>query len=456
MPNSLNHRLARVLQYLKVMRTNASFLSFSSCSRAIAMVGVGSMLLVSIGCDAQVEPGPADTIATQPRLLCGGGGLLGGGDPIGDVPGLASFLDASSVVDGVAGSIADDVRAQLEGLAQSIGMQTSSDMSLTSLAAAVQSGLLGSVAGQVEGLDFIQGLTQCSVNTDVVTELAESCDLGFDAVTEVIECLGTCVGLAGIPLACEGDAVLQCQTEAFGVTCDGACMGSCALPVVAEACGGTCTGACDGICTELSPEGDCIGSCDGPCTGTCESIAPGDSCAGDCTGECVKVPGAPGCDESETPMCEPGASGAIGCDGLCLGTLAIPGLSDECLAPVQALANSLLACEPPLSDAHVNASADVEDEEKAALEVWADDVAASMGAMTASQAQAQSLLGSTGGLLGVVEELLSTVLSLLGGLDATCVLGQLNDATATLEDAQSTLEEVIAAVEIIEGLSIPQ
>lgn len=403
-------------------------------------------IVAAAGCSAPGEPSLTSDGTNPADLQCGG---------TEQVPGVTSFLAATSAVQSVAGSIQSDVRAQLESLAQELGLETSSSSSLSELAAQVEAAMIGAFGGHVEGLSLVHEPTSCLLDTDVAGTAAAECDPAIDPATALVECLGACVGLPGASLVCEGDAVLYCEAPLPGIDCSTDCVGMCATELVGEACVGTCIGTCEGICTSPALDGSCNGSCIGLCSGSCGLVSDGGACDGACLGECITAPGSPACDDAATPSCEPGASGTVECSDLCEGIVAVPGVIEECIAPVGALANAATSCVPPPSQVQLTFTGQTDDDTKADLQLLADDVAVGMSAMLAQQAQAQTLLDSAlspvSGLLAVVEELIGSVTALLGEPDASCVVEELQGATDVLQTAQGNLEDAVQAVGILDG-----
>ena len=197
----------------------------------------------------------------------------------------------------------------------------------------------------------------------------------------------------------------------------------------------------------MESDGSCSGACLGRCDGLCGLVSLGGACEGTCLGGCVTAPESPDC-AGAMPMCVPGLAGVVECGELCRGSVSVPGLVDACSAPVAALANAATECMPPFSQPRAVFEVDVDEADAAALQLWADDVAASMSTLLAAQALASSLLGSAlspaTGLLPAVDGLKSAAAST--AKDDPCVLEQLEGAAAVLRELPAELEDVVQAV----------
>jgi hypothetical protein len=405
------------------------------------------MVVASQGCDVHVEPGGftvSDFDLDSMDDEC---------PAVGEVPGVYTFLSATAAVQGAADSVLADVREELEALAQGLGLETSSSRTLGELAAQVKVAMLGSLEGKAQTLEIVHEAAFCVLDTDMASAAAAGCDPVAD-VDALVECVGTCVGTAGATFECAGDAVLQCEVDTPALVCGTDCIGTCASEIADEACAGSCIGTCDGTCTFVELDGSCSGTCLGRCKGMCELVSPGGACDGTCLGDCVTAAESPDCEDTAVPTCVPGLTGVVECSELCRGSVSVPGLVDGCTAPVAALANAATECVPPFSQAHAAFSADVDESEAAALQVWADDVAASMSTMLAAQALAKSLLDSAlspqTGLLPAIDGLTSAAVSTMK--DSTCVVEELDGAAAVLRELPAGLEDVVRAVDILDGV----
>jgi len=399
-----------------------------------------SMMFASQGCNVLVAPGgfTASEFDLDPECPA-----------TGDVVGADTFLAATTAVHDAARSLQSDARDELEALAQGLGLETSSSSTLSELATRVEAAMLGSLGGKAPNLEIVHEAVFCVLDTDVASTAAAGCD---PAAEPLVDCLGTCVGAAGATLECDGDAVLHCEVDAPQGTCDTECLGTCASEILDDVCVGACIGTCDGICTAVEPDGSCSGACLGLCEGMCGLVSPGGACEGTCLGDCVIASTIPDCEDTAVPMCVPGPTGVVECSERCRGLVSVPGLVDACTASVAALANAATECVPPSSQAHATFAIDVDESEAAALQVWADDVAARMSNLLAAQALASSLLDSAlspeTGLLPVVDGLASAAASTAE--DAPCVAEQLDAAAAVLRELPAELEDVVRAVSILD------
>jgi hypothetical protein len=418
------------------------------CTRTILLLTTAtSSMVVAQGCDVPVEPGgftvsdfdlegPLDTACPA----------------TGDVPGVDTFLIATAAVQDAAGSVREDVRAELEALAQGLGLETSSSSTSSELAAQVKAAMLVALEGKAQGLEIVHEAALCVLDTDMALAAAVGCD----PVAEVdapVDCLGTCAGTVGATFECSGDAALHCEAASPEVACGTDCIGTCASEIVDEACAGSCIGTCDGICTAVEPDGSCSGTCLGLCEGICGLVSPGGACDGTCLGDCVTASESPDCEDTAVPTCVPGLTGVVECEELCRGSVSVPGLVDACTAPVAALANAAMECMPPFSQARAAFLTDVGEAEAAELQVWADDMAARLSTMLAAQARAKSLLDSAlspdTGLASAVDGLTSAAVST--AKDAPCVVERLDGAAAVLGELPAGLEDVVQAVDTLDG-----
>lgn len=404
-----------------------------------------AMVLASPGCDVIVAPG-GPTIGEFDLE----GPMVPQCPATGDVVGVDTFLAATAAVHDAARSVQSDARAELEALAEGLGLAPSASSTLRELAAQVNAAMLGSLEGKALRLEIVHEAVSCVLDTDMASAAAAGCDPAADVGARV-ECQGTCVGTAGARLECDGDAVLNCEVDTSHGTCGTDCIGTCAHEVLDEACAGACLGLCEGTCTAPEADGSCSGACVGQCWGMCGLVSSGGACAGTCVGDCVSAPQSPGCEEAAVPMCVPGLTGVVECGGRCRGAVAVPGLVDACTASVAALANATLECVPPFSQAHAAFAADLNEPDAAALQMWADDVAASMSTLLAAQAFASALLETAlspeVGLSSAVEGLTSAAAS----TNDPCVAEQLEGAAAMLRDLPAGLEDVVEAVGTLEA-----
>ena len=174
-----------------------------------------------------------------------------------------------------------------------------------------------------------------------------------------VDCTGKCEATAMVPeVSCSGTCSAQCTggcTAAANATidCEGKCDGACTVDGTAASgsgvqADGTCKGKCDGTCTATGGVmAKCDGTCSGTCKGTCEATSG--SAKFECNGSCTATAGTP-------PRCEGSAKLDCKVDADCEGS---------CSASVKAKAE----CTPPKVAVVLSASADLDVDAKAQLNV---------------------------------------------------------------------------------------
>ena len=413
------------------------FLPFLAC-------GLISGLAISApGCDGGDVLGD---IAEQCGLTCDGS-LLEGNASISGVASVDAFFGAVIDVSTAANNISGTLRAELDAIALSVGLEAGAGGA--EIAAAIEGRFAAALDG---GIKVEYQAPKCEASVDVSVAAAAECDVDVDPGSLEVQCEGGCEVEGGVMASCEADATLVCTGTAPNFACEGSCTGDCELEVGAS-CEGTCRGTCDGTCSVVDAQGNCAGECMGMCQGTCELNAGG-SCSGSCTGSCEYTPGEAGCEADASAKCEASADASVTCDAKCEGEATPPMVSAECEATVEAKANASLECTPPSMEVVWQWSAEFEGnpEAQAEFKAWMKGLEGHLSVMLAARTKADilfesiALLGDAGvaaidGAIDVIAE---------GNFAAsfkvtTCALPELENVAGVLNSAGGELSGNVEA-----------
>ena len=323
--------------------------------------------------------GPLSGLAEQCGLVCPVEGVAEGNASISGVASVDAFFGAVLSVRDASANLKGSVRAEIDGMAASLEIDTSA-MGLDEAAAAVQAGIQAKLDLSVDG-----GLTikfqppKCEASIDVALQAAAECDVEVTPGSVTASCEGSCEIDASAMAECSGDATLKCQGTAPALSCEGTCSGTCQLEVAA-ACEGACNGECSGSCSACvggNCETDamtgaitnCAGSCDAMCGGSCE-LSAGGSCSGSCEGSCEYTPPSGSCEGGATVKCEASADASVECSGKCEGSVEPPEVSAECKATVDAKAKAEISCTPPSLDVEFQFAATLDAQGQAEFKAW--------------------------------------------------------------------------------------
>lgn len=396
---------------------------------------------------AACEDSPLGDLAEQCGLTCNAKGVLEGNATISGIPNIDAFFGAVVDLRAAAATINGSIRAELDGLALSLGLEEGA--AAADIKAALEAKLTASVSG---GLTVKYQEPKCAASLEVTASAAASCDAEVDPGSVEVKCEGSCTIDASAQASCTGESKLTCKGTAPNLDCSGTCTGSCELQAAA-ACEGTCRGQCQGTCDVEGANGDCAGKCDGQCQGTCELNAGG-SCTGKCTGSCEYTPPSGSCEATAEARCEASANADIKCKGGCEGNVRPPQVKAECEASVEAKANASIECTPPALDVTWQWSAELQGDVNAQAEfkAWVTGFKARYAGMLAATAKADILVQASGNLVTAAEGAVKGAfegISASGDLKATigagCALTELPKAADALRTAGTELQGSLSA-----------
>jgi len=420
----------------------------------IAALGlvIGTGVSALQGCDPGAAPGlPGCDVACAAKGVADGNAAISG---IAEVDAFfGAVFDVSAAAEGIRGAL----RAELDSIALSVGLEPRA--AGVEIAAAVEAKLAIAVDG---GLTIHYQAPRCAASVAIAIAAAASCDGSVAPGQASAECAGSCEVAGGVMASCDANAELSCTGTAPGFQCEGTCEGSCELEIAA-ACEGTCRGTCTGTCSVVDAQGSCAGACMGSCAGTCELTAGG-GCSGTCTGACTYKRGPAGCEADASAKCEAMADGSVKCAGRCEGQVQPPAVKAECEASVEAKANASIECTPPTLDITWQWSSQLEGDAVAQAEfkAWLQRFKTNISVMLAAKAKADILLGSLDGLGSSGVAAISSATSLVASGDVigsfkltNCAIPQLGDAIELLAEASAGLSvEAATALELFVAIGL--
>ena len=420
---------------------------------------ISGLAIAAPGCDGD---GPLGDIAEQCGLVCPDAGLLEGNASISGIVSVDAFFGAVVDVRAAALDVSGTVRAELEGMAASLGIEGYAELSLSDLTAAVTAELDAKFAATLEGgitIDFEPA--KCEANVELAVEAAAECDVDVGMIEA--SCMGSCEVSAEVAAECEASGTLECSGQAPNFECMGSCSGSCQLEVAAG-CEGTCQGTCEGSCSSCTGGNcntdmngnvtNCNGTCDAMCQGTCELSAGGD-CSGRCEGECTYTPPSGGCEANATAKCDVSAMADVECQGKCEGSVEPPMVSAECEASVSAKAEASIECTPPSLQVKFQFAAGLDADAQAEFRIWLEGFKGRFAGMLAASAKlervgvaAQGLITASGGAVGdaFAEISASGNLDLKASVGIVCGITELENVGTALGEATSAITGSVSAV----------
>lgn len=428
---------------------------------------------VTAACDG--EDGPLGNLPEECGLVCSSEGILEGNASISGQASIDAFFSSVIAVRDASINASASMKAELQGMAASIGVTGTADMSIDELAAAIEANLSAHVSGYIEGgLVVNYAPAKCEANLDVAVEATAECDVTVDPGMVSASCEGSCEISAEAQAECSASGTLKCEGQAPSFECEGSCTGSCQLEVAAS-CSGTCNGSCQGTCTACAGGGcnedggavtNCAGSCEGTCQGECKLEAGGE-CGGKCEGSCEYTPASGSCEANATAKCEASAEANIECEGSCEGEVKPPEASAECKAAVEAQASASIECTPPSLDVEFQFKAGLEGDVKAEFKAWLEGFKARFSAMVALNAKlvgpsaeadgglqvAISGLGAaaSGAVTDAVKLAAEGDVSLKEGVGLGCALDELKNVGSALGDASAQLKASASAFVKVSG-----
>jgi hypothetical protein len=423
--------------------------------------GLISGLAVSApGCG---EGGLVEQLIEECGLVCPEEGIAEGNASISGIVSVDAFFSAVLDVRDAAFVVSGTVRAELEGMAASLGIEGYADMDFDALSAAVVGELQAKFETTLDGgLKINFEPAKCQASVEVAVEAAAECDVEVDPGSIEAKCMGSCEVSADVAADCQAMGTLECTGQAPGFACDGSCSGDCQLEVAA-ACEGTCSGRCEGTCSAcaggacetdgMGVTTNCAGSCSTNCEGTCK-LEAGGSCSGRCEGSCTYNPGNASCEANATASCDVSAMADASCQGKCEGSVEPPEVSAECQASVEAKAQASVECTPPSLSVEFQFAAGLSVDEQAAFKIWLEGFKGRFAAMLAASAKLEIVGEAAAGLLtaagGAVNDVFADLeanggLSLKAGIGIGCALDQLGAVGTALAEAQGEITGSVSA-----------
>jgi hypothetical protein len=427
-----------------------------STDRIISITGLGLLTGISFsalqGCDPDGGTGiPGCDIS------CPAEGVAEGNAAISGIAEVDAFFGAVIDVSVAANNISSSLRAELDAIALSVGLQPGATGAEIRAAVETQ---INTYVDPASGLQIKFEEPRCEASVEVAVAAAAECDASVDPGSATVECSGGCEVEGGVMASCDANAELTCTGTAPNFQCEGSCEGSCEL-TVAAGCEGTCRGTCTGNCSVVDSQGNCAGACEGDCQGTCE-LAAGGSCEGSCTGSCTYKPGAVGCQADASAKCEAMAGATVQCDGRCEGEVTPPSVKAECEASVEAKANASVECRPPSLEVTWQWADGVDATGQAEFKAWLQGFKGHIGVMLAAKAKADILieslenLGSSG--VAAIESATSIVAEgdIVGTFKLTsCAIPQLAAAADEVTGASTALSaEASASLEVFGAIGL--
>ncbi len=413
---------------------------------------VGLVLPVATqGCD-KLADSPIGDLAAQCGLVCPADGLLAGKANISGIVSIDSFFGAVVDFGGAAATVNGAIRAQLVGMAASVGLEPGA--ASADIAAAVKAKLAANVSG---GIKIVAQEPKCQASLEVTASAAASCDATVKPGSVEVKCGGSCTIDASVQADCAANGSLTCKGTAPSLKCEGKCSGSCSLDVAAK-CEGSCSGVCDGTCSVKDVNGNCKGKCEGNCKGTCE-LSAGGSCSGKCEGSCEYTPPSGKCEATAEAHCTAKAGASVKCKGGCEGKVEPPQVSAECKATVDAKASASVECTPPSIDIQFQYAAAIEGnvDAKAEFNAWINGFKAQFAGMLAATAKANILLeaganivaNASGAVKGAAEVAVDG--DLKAKIGAGCALAAIGDVGTVVKGSVDGLNGSLTAFADIGG-----
>ncbi|MEJ7734404.1 MAG: hypothetical protein WKG00_35055 [Polyangiaceae bacterium] len=415
----------------------------------VALMGLG-LAMPFTGCG---EDGLVGDLAEQCGLVCAAEGVVEGNASISGIPKIDAFFGAVIDFSGAANGVNANIRAQLDAMAASLGLQAGATGA--EIKAALEAKITANVDG---GLSIGFKEPACQASVEVTAKAAAECDVDVDPGSVEVKCEGTCTIDASAQASCTGEATLKCKGQAPNLACEGTCSGDCSLEVAAT-CEGVCRGTCSAGCTVMDAAGNCKGSCTGTCQGTCE-LKAGGSCSGKCEGSCEYTPPSGTCDATAEARCEGAAKADVKCKGGCEGKATPPSVSADCKATVEAKAEASIECTPPELDIKFQFKAGLDATAQGQFLGFLGTFRGQFSAMIAAAAKADVLVDSGANLVAAGEGAVKATVDQLSGeadlkasIGAACALGELGavgtvigEATTGLQGSLSAFAEITSVV----------
>lgn len=421
--------------------------------RILSIAGLGLLSGISVSALQGCDPG---TGIPGCDISCPAEGIIEGNAAISGIAEVDAFFGAVVDVSAAANGISGALRAELDKIALSVGLEAGA--SGADIQAAVQAKIDAAVDPGSLKINFQE--PRCEASVDVAVAAAAECDASVDPGSASVECSGSCEVEGGVMASCDANAQLTCTGTAPNLACEGSCEGTCEL-TVAAGCEGTCRGTCMGECSVLDSQGNCAGSCEGDCQGTCE-LSAGGSCAGSCTGSCTYQPAEGGCEANASAKCEASADASVQCEGRCEGSVEPPEVKAECEASVEAKANASIQCTPPSLDVTWQWAGALAIEDQAAFKAWIQGFKGNISVMLAAKAKADILIESLENLgtagVAAIEGAGSIVAEgdIVGSFKlVNCAIPQLEDAADVVLGASESLAvQADASVQVFGAIGL--
>ncbi len=210
----------------------------------VSIAGIGLLCGIAVTSVQGCDDGPLGDLAEQCGLVCPGEGegLVAGNFAISGIASIDGFFSAVVNVRSAAANISGSIRAELEGMAASLGIEGAAELSIEDLTAAVKTGIEAKIQANVSGsLKINFQPPRCEADIEVTAKAAAECDVEADPGSIEAKCEGSCEVSAEVAADCSAMGTLSCSGQAPNFQCEGTCSGSCQLEVAA-ACEGSCNG----------------------------------------------------------------------------------------------------------------------------------------------------------------------------------------------------------------------
>ena len=394
-----------------------------------------------------------DGLAEQCGLTCPSEGVLQGNASISGVARVDAFFGAVVSVRDASLSVSNDVRAELEGLAATLGVADYRTKPIDQLATEVKAAIQAKIQANVQGnLTVKYQPPRCQADIELTAKAHAECEANVDPGSVQVQCMGSCEVSAEVAAMCQANGNLKCEGQAPNFVCNGTCQGSCQTNGAVE-CSGTCNGTCTGTCSVKNANGQCAGTCTGTCNGECK-LEAGGTCNGRCEGTCAYTPPAGGCEANATAKCDASAQANVQCQGKCEGEVKPPMASAECNASVEARAKAEVQCDPPqlTIDYQLRTAVELNANARAEFRAWLEGFRTRFAAMLAAQAKLRSVATAAQNLKvageGAVQASFDTLAdgNLKAKIGVACAIQQLPSSGMAMEQAVTEATASLNAV----------
>lgn len=388
-----------------------------------------------------------DEVAEQCNLGCPDDGFAEGNASISGIASVDAFFGAAIDVNAAMADLDAKLRAELDGIAVSVGLEPGAGGA--QISAALRAQIEANVSG---GLSIDYQPPKCEASVEASFAAAAECDVDVEPGTASFQCYGSCEAEAGVEVDCGASAQLVCTGTAPNLECSGTCTGECAVDLSVA---GSCEGTCKGSCSAFGDTQGFEGRCDGMCTGECVlELEAGASCEGRCEGTCEYTPPEAQCDATAEAKCEAMGNASIECEAGCEGEFDPPQVSAECEATVEAKASASVSCTPPALAINYTFAAGVagDVEAEAEFKAWLQGFRGHLSAMAALRVEAQGVFEASGVLVDAGADAvtnlvgsLSTDFNIQVAAGAACAINEVPKVSTGLTTNLEALQGSISA-----------